>query len=82
MSLRHIFKLEGNKETDDLVQTQERSVFSSLGTHTTHIPVMVKTGRLTGRMLHRDMTATSTASLQTTTHFYELNIFLKAFKSF
>lgn len=27
----------------------------SEGTYTTHIPVMVKTGRLTGRIIHRDM---------------------------
>lgn len=38
------------------------------GTHTTHIPVMVKTGRLTGRIIHRDMMSTSTSPLQRTTH--------------
>ncbi len=34
----------------------------SEGTYTTHIPVMVKTGRLTGRIIHRDMMMIFTAN--------------------
>lgn len=42
-----------------------RRLLNSGGTYTTHIPVMVKTGRLTGRIIQRDM---MTAALWTTTN--------------
>lgn len=45
--------------SNNLVSLQQTdNVYSPRGTYTTHIPVMVKTGRLTGRIIHRDMTAT------------------------
>lgn len=45
--------------SNNLVSLQQTDdVYSPRGTYTTHIPVMVKTGRLTGRIIHRDMTAT------------------------
>lgn len=43
-------------------------VYLLWGTYTTHIPVMVKTGRLTGRIIHRDMTTTRRSPLQRTTN--------------
>lgn len=45
------------------------SVFKATrGTYTTHIPVMVKTGRLTGMIIHTDMTTSCRSPLQTSTN--------------
>lgn len=42
------------------------------GTHTTQMPAMVKTGRLMGRIIHRDMAATWSGTTSSITHLHGL----------